>query len=206
MAAEVPSGADAGTLLGRARAGEAAALGRLLETYRARLLLLARLRVGPAMQGKVGASDVVQEAFLQAHRAFPQFRGSSEAEFASWLRRILESRVSKQARLYHGTARRNVGLERALDGLGAASSATPIQALASARTSPSVGASRREQGDRLVDALARLPDAYREVLVLRHFEGLTFPAIAERMGKTLGSVEKLWMRALARLRGLLGEM
>ena len=72
------------------------------------------------------------------------------------------------------------------------------------QSSPSQQASRREQAVLLADALAELPADYREVIVLRHLEGLTFPQVAQRMGRTLDSVEKLWMRALVQLRQLLG--
>ena len=75
---------------------------------------------------------------------------------------------------------------------------------ASPGTSPSEAASRREQAVLFADALATLPDDYREVIVLRHLEGLTFPAVAERMGRTVDSVEKLWVRAVARLRQAVG--
>ena len=56
----------------------------------------------------------------------------------------------------------------------------------------------------LADALDRLPEDYREVIVLRHLEGLTFPVVADRMGRTVDSVEKLWLRAVARLRHEVG--
>ena len=64
--------------------------------------------------------------------------------------------------------------------------------------------SRREQAVLLADALNHLPADYREVLILRHLEGLTFPEVADRMGRSLDSVEKLWVRALPRLRRALG--
>ena len=72
--------------------------------------------------------------------------------------------------------------------------------LADSGSSPSHQASKREQAVLLADALAQLPDDYREAIVLRHLEGLTFPEVARRMGRSLDSVEKLWMRALAKLR------
>ena len=56
----------------------------------------------------------------------------------------------------------------------------------------------------LADALARLPEDYREVIVLRHLQGLPFAEVAHRMERSVDSVEKLWIRALARLRHLLG--
>ena len=76
--------------------------------------------------------------------------------------------------------------------------------LAARGSSPSQGAARREQAVLLAEALGKLPDDYREVIILRHLESLTFPQVAQRMGRSLDSVEKLWLRALARLRQLLG--
>lgn len=61
----------------------------MLERYRPYLLVLARMQINRRLQGKVDAADVVQEAFLAAHRDFTQFRGDSEAAFRAWLREIL---------------------------------------------------------------------------------------------------------------------
>jgi RNA polymerase sigma-70 factor (ECF subfamily) len=76
--------------------------------------------------------------------------------------------------------------------------------LVAVQSTPSHQAASREQAVLLADALARLPADYREALVLRHLEGLSFPDVARRMDRTVDSVQKLWVRALARLRGLLG--
>jgi RNA polymerase sigma-70 factor (ECF subfamily) len=76
--------------------------------------------------------------------------------------------------------------------------------LVAAQSTPSQQASRREQAVLLADALGRLPQDYREVIILRHLEGLTFPEVARRLGRTVDSVEKLWARGLARLRRSLG--
>src|SRR5438045_1157805 len=75
--------------------------------------------------------------------------------------------------------------------------------LVAVQSSPSQQASRREQSVLLAEALARLPPEWRELLILRHLEGLTFPEVAQRMGRTVDSVKKLWPRALANLRRLL---
>src|SRR5947209_42214 len=82
---------DPERLLQVAKAGDSLTLGRLLEHYRAYLVVLARVQIGRRLQGKVDASDIVQEAFLGAHRDFPQFRGQSEPELLAWLRQILAS-------------------------------------------------------------------------------------------------------------------
>jgi RNA polymerase sigma-70 factor (ECF subfamily) len=55
----------------------------------------------------------------------------------------------------------------------------------------------------LAEALGRLPEDYREVIVLRHLESLTFREVAQRMNRSENSVQKLWVRALALLRRLL---
>lgn len=197
--------ADPERLLRLARAGDGPALGQLLELYRGYLALLARLQIGRRLQSKVDAADLVQETFLAAHRAFAQFRGTTEGEWVSWLRLILARQMTSLVRRYCGAQRRDVRLERELADELAASSQTLGQALeAPPQSSPSQRACRREQAVLLAEALGRLPESYREVLILRHLEGLTFPEVARRMGRSLDSVAKLWPRALARLRQALG--
>jgi RNA polymerase sigma-70 factor (ECF subfamily) len=191
-------------LLSVARGGNEAALGQALERYRAYLTVLARVQIGRRLQGKAEAADVVQEAFLEAARQFPRFRGEVEAEFISWLREILAGCLAHLIRHYFGTQRRDVRLERELEAELDNSSRALVMTLASPQSTPSERASRREQDGLLADALQTLPEDYREVIVLRHVEGLSFPQIAERMGRSLDSVEKLWLRAVTRLRQSVG--
>src|SRR5947209_1725062 len=101
---------DAVHLLQATRAGDAASLGRLLELYRRYLALLARVQIGQRLQGKVDASDLVQETFLDAHRNFARFRGTSEAELTRWLRQILAAKLADLFRRYLGTQGRDVRL------------------------------------------------------------------------------------------------
>jgi RNA polymerase sigma-70 factor (ECF subfamily) len=196
--------ADPEHLLLEARAGDGATLGRLLELYRRYLALLARVQIGQRLQGKVDASDLVQETFLEAHRHFPRFQGASEAQFVHWLRQILAAKLADLLRRYLGTQGRDVRLEREIEAAFDRSSVLLDRGLVAPQPSPSQQAARREQAVLLADALGELPDDYREVIVLRHLEGLTFPQVAERMGRSLDSVEKLWLRALGKLRQLLG--
>src|SRR6185436_13070421 len=100
--------ADLEQLLQEARAGDVATLGRLLELYRRYLALLARVQIGQRLQGKVDASDLVQETFLDAHRYFPAFRGTSEGELLHWLRQILAAKLADLLRRYLGTKGRDV--------------------------------------------------------------------------------------------------
>jgi RNA polymerase sigma-70 factor (ECF subfamily) len=196
--------ADPEQLLQEARAGDAATLGRLLELYRRYLALLARVQIGQRLQGKVDASDLVQETFLEAHQNFDRFQGASEAQLVRWLRQILAAKLADLLRRYLGTRGRDVRLEREIADAFDHSSAVLDRGLVAPQPSPSQQAVRREQAVLLADALGELPDDYREVIVLRHLEGLTFPQVARQMGRSQDSVEKLWMRALMRLRQLLG--
>jgi RNA polymerase sigma-70 factor (ECF subfamily) len=195
---------DLGQLLGNARAGDTRAQGRVLEVYRAYLTLLARLQIGRRLQGKVDPADVVQETFLEAHRDFGKFRGATEAEFVAWLRQVLARNLANTVRRWQGTKQRDVRLERELqDGLDQSSRALD-RGLAAPGSSPSQQAARREQAVLLAEALGQLPADYGEAIVLRHLEGLTFPEVALRMGRSEDSVKKLWARGLAQLRLLLG--
>ena len=183
---------------------ESADFGHLLDSYRNYLMLLARVQIGRRLQGKVDAADLVQETFLAAHRDIGSFRGTTEKEFVGWLRQILACRLADLTRRYLGAKRRDVRLERRLADELDRSSQAMAHGLVARQSSPSQHAVRREQAVLLADALCRLPGDYSEVIILRHMEGLSFPAIAERMGRSLDSVDKLWVRGLARLRRMLG--
>ena len=195
---------DPQVLLDQARAGSEAAIGQLLEAYAGYLNLLARVQIGRRLQGKADAGDLVQETFLEAHRQIRNFRGNTEAELLAWLRRILAGQIALMLRRYLGTKGRDVKLERELHiQLDQSSQAMDAGFLATHST-PSQHASRREQAVLLAEALRRLSEDHREVIVLRHIEALSFPDVAARMGRSEDSVQKLWVRALANLRRSLG--
>ncbi|HVJ79822.1 MAG TPA: sigma-70 family RNA polymerase sigma factor [Planctomycetia bacterium] len=192
-------------LLVAARRGDKAALGDLLEGHSPYLTLLAKIQLGRRLQGKVDPSDVVQEAFLDAHRQFPIFRGESEREFVVWLRQILLGRVLNVVRRYVGAKGRDVRLERNLADEMEHSSRMLECGLAAPNSTPSQAAARSEQAVRVAEAIASLPEHYRDVIVLRHIEERPFAEVAERMSRSIDSVEKLWVRALAKLRQTLGD-
>jgi RNA polymerase sigma-70 factor (ECF subfamily) len=204
----MPMGSSAGPdpeqLLRLARAEQGPALGQLLGLYRRYLTLLARVQIGCRLQGKADAADLVQETFLEAHRNFGRFQGTSEGEFVGWLRQILAANLAMLLRRYLGTRRRDVRLERELSVELDRSSRVLDQGLLAVSSSPSQQAARREQAVLLADALGELPEAYREVIILRHLEELSFSEIARRMERSVDSVKNLWARALGQLRRALG--
>jgi len=195
---------DAQVLLQQARSGNEKALGQLLESYTRYLTLLARVQIGRRLQGKVDPSDVVQETFLEAHRQIANFRGNSEGELVAWLRRILAGQIALTLRRFLGTKGRDLKLERELAAQLDQSSEILDGGLVASNSTPSQHASRREQALLLADALDRLPEDYREVIILRHLEGLSFAEVSQRMERSEDSVQKLWVRALANLRRSLG--
>lgn len=186
--------------------GDEAQLGALLRSYTGYLTLIARAQVGRRLQGKADPDDLVQETFLEAARQFSIFRGTTEAEFTAWLRRILAGRVALLIRKFIGTKGRDVDLERDLVRQVDDSSQQMGAALDGEFTTPSQHASRREQAVLLAEALEKLPLDYREVIALRHIEQLPFSEVAKRMGRTEDSVQKLWVRALKSLRQSLGSL
>jgi RNA polymerase sigma-70 factor (ECF subfamily) len=194
---------DPERLLAQARQGDAGCLGALLELYRNYLHLLARTQIDLHLRGRASPSDMVQEAFLRACANFGQFRGQSEKELLAWLRRILVNTlaqvVEKQVRAKKRDVRREVSVERLARNLEHSSAAFEA-GLVSPSGSPSAWAERRERAALVADQLARLPPSYREVIVLRNLEGLSFEEVARRMGRTAGAVRILWLRALDRLR------
>jgi RNA polymerase sigma-70 factor, ECF subfamily len=181
-----------------------AALGAFLEHFRAYFGLLARLQLGRHIAGRLDASDVVQEIFLRATRDIAEFRGASEADLLAWMRTILAHTIADEARRING--RIEPALEAELLAAIDRSSMALDGLLVSPGSSPSQHASRREQAVLTAHALMQLPQHYREVLVLRYLEELPFAEVAQRMGRSLDSVKKLWIRALATLRQSRGGM
>jgi RNA polymerase sigma-70 factor (ECF subfamily) len=189
-------------LIRRCRAGEAAAREQLFQRYHAYLQVLARAQLGRHLRAKCAPSDLVQQTLLEAHRDFATFQGHHEGELLAWLRRILANNLFNEARRFAAQQRdaaREVSLEQVQHGVER-SSVVMGRCIPADTPSPSQLASQREASVRLADALARLPEDYQTVLLLRVFEELSAEAVAQRMGRTAGAVRMLQMRALTALR------
>jgi RNA polymerase sigma-70 factor, ECF subfamily len=185
-------------LLERARSGDTDAFGQLLTQYHNYMRLMARALVGTALKLRLDSSDLVQEACLEAHRDFPQFEGSTEAELLAWLRRILARNLADTAR-YQTAEMRDHRRQRSLESMLEQSSLAVQEALAATATTASAVATQRERAVLLADALEGLPADYRDVVILRNLEGLKFSEVAARMGRSSGAVRMLWARAIEKL-------
>lgn len=192
------------TLIHAARAGDAAALGRLLELYRNYLRLVARSVIGHDLRVRLDPSDLVQETFVKAAREFVSFAGAGEPELVGWLRTTLVRTLADQVK-YHRASIRDLRREELLESLLDHSSSVVQQTLASSVATPSAIAAGREQAVLLADAVARLPADYREVFILRNVEHLSFDEVAARIQRSPNAARVLWTRALTRLSEMLKE-
>ena len=176
--------------------------GLAVEKYRAYLLLLARMQLGGHFQGKLDASDVVQQTLLEAHRQRGQFQGTSPPQMVAWLRRLLAGTLA-DAFKHLGRAKRDVTRERSLEAALDQSAERLASWLAAEQSTPSQQADRNEQAVRLAEALTTLPDAQRQALVLRYAQGLSVAEISAKMGRGPTAVAGLLKRGTRQLRTLL---
>jgi RNA polymerase sigma-70 factor (ECF subfamily) len=194
-----PEPARAQGLLRDARAGNADALGRLLEGCRNYLLMVANRELSPVVQGKLGPSDLVQETLGKALEDFGRFQGGSEDELLAWLRCILRNRLRNAVR--HHLARqanREVSLsDKSVDG--------PAHRLSARTGPPDEQALARERLALLELALAALPEHYRQIIHWRQNERLSFAEIGQRLDRSENAARKLWTRALDELGRLLED-
>src|SRR6516162_2790330 len=193
-------------LVERLRAGDRQALTDLFQRHRERLSRMVELRMDARLQGRVDASDVLQDAFLDAATQLDSFLRGSELSAFLWLRLVVGQRLSIYHRRHLGTKMRDVGQEVSLsrDPLPQASSAALASMLLGRLTSPSHAAIRAEQVLQVQKALNALDLLDREVIALRQFEELSRAETAQVLGITEEAGAKRYMRALRRLKAVLG--
>lgn len=189
------------SLLSAARNGDRQSIGELLAHYRAYLMLLGSMHFQRRLQPRVSPSDVVQETLLRAHSHFEQFRGQSERELMAWLKEILVNSLARFVELHLLAAkrdiRREVSLDRFSDGAGERTQASPA---ADERRPVEADFDSQEQSNLLAGLLNQLPEHYREVLVLRNIQGLSFDQVAAKLDRSPGATRMLWLRAIEKLR------
>ena len=172
-----------------------------LQRYRTYLLLLARSH---DKMGGDEASDLVQKTMLAAHAQRAEFRGESPAELAAWLKQILRREVIdayRHRRRLKRDVHREVPLEAEVDG----SFSRMNGCLAAVESSPSQRVSREEEMVSLACAIAQLPEAQREAVVLHHLQRATLAEVAAKLQRTEAALAGLLHRGMKQLRELLEE-
>ena len=172
-----------------------------LAAFREQLLRLAQRHVPSHLQGKLDASDIVQQTLLNAHAHRDQFQGKTGAELTGWLQRILANTIVDANRTY--TGKRDVALERSLEAVLGQSSNNPGIVVESKQSTPSAGAIRNEEELQLIEGLRHLPEDQRSAVDMHHLQGLPVGEVARRMQRSEASVAGLLRRGLKALRSLL---
>lgn len=192
----------------RLRTGDPQALADLFCLYREPLRRMITLRLDPRLAGRVSASDVLQESYLDAAKRLEHLLAKPDLPPLVWLRLIAGQRLMDVHRQHLGAQMRNAGQEISInrEGYFAASSMCLAAQLVGEITSPSEAAQRLEQRMKLEQALESLDPIDREVLALRHFEELGNRETAAALGIEPSAASKRYLRALERLRSVLETM
>jgi RNA polymerase sigma-70 factor, ECF subfamily len=189
-------------LIRRVEGGDEAALCELFARYRDRLHRMVKLRMDRRLQGRLDASDVLQEAYLDVAKRAAEYGKNSKMPVFLWLRLITGQRLMALHRQHLGAQMRNAGQEVSLHrgALPPASSISIAAMLLGRITSPTRAARRAEMQERLQDILNAMDPIDREILTLRHFEELGNGETAQVMGISKSTASSRYIRALMRLK------
>jgi RNA polymerase sigma-70 factor (ECF subfamily) len=185
-------------LLQAAARGDNEGWGALLERHRERLRRMVMLRLDRRLQGRIDASDVIQEAYLEASARRAEYLKQPAMPFFLWLRFLTSQKLLELHRHHLGAQTRDAGREVYLyqGALPETSSAALAAQLLGHLTQPSQAAIRAEMKIRLQDALNSMEALDREVLALRHFEHLSNAETAQTLGIRKSAASKRYIRAL----------
>lgn len=195
-------------LVDKAAGGDEAALAELFDRHRTRLRQMIRLRLDRRLRGRVDASDVLQEAYLDLAAKLPEYARKPSVPFFLWLRLVAGERLLRVHRQHLGAAMRDAGREVSIHGGGMpqASSISLAGHLLGRVTTASRAAHRAESRRLLRDALDRMDPIDREVIALRHFEELSNDEAAAVLGLNKSAASKRYVRAMVRLKAALSEI
>lgn len=195
------SGNTTDDLLRQVSQGDEGAMTQLFLRYRDRLKRMVRLRLDRRLQGRVDASDVVQEAYVDVARRAKEYLANPTMPLFLWLRWLTGERLLKTHREHLGVQKRNAGLEISLHqgSLPQATSASLAAQLLGRLTSPTHAAVRGELQIKLQEVLNTMDPIDREVLVLRHFEEMSNNETAEVLDLSKNAASNRYKRALKRL-------
>jgi len=174
-------------------------LDHFLEQYRDYLRLLARVQVDPRVRGRIDLSGAVQQTLFEAHQILREGDGHTDEQRLAWLRKCLANNLRDEFRKLNAEMR-DVKRERSLEAALGQSSQRLEAWLVATGSSPSENCRSRELALQLATALATLPEAQRDALVLQHWHGWKVSEIAEHLGRTRTAVAGLLKRGLAKLR------
>jgi RNA polymerase sigma-70 factor (ECF subfamily) len=196
----IPDSQGTQALLRAIRGGDRGALEELLARHRLPLRAFVELRLDARLRARVDPSDVVQETQLEVFRRLDDYLRRRPMPFRLWLFKTAFERLVQLRRRHLGAARRAAGREVPLpDG----SSLLLARQMLDRDPTPGAQLDRRELARRVQQALARLPEADRDILLMRNYEGLSYAEAAAILDIDPAAARKRHGRALLRLHGLL---
>jgi RNA polymerase sigma-70 factor (ECF subfamily) len=195
-------------MLARLQAGDRQALAELFQRHRDRLRKMVELRMDPRLHGRIDASDVLQDGFLDLAKRVESYLSDPRLPVFLWLRLVVSDRLAMRHRQHLGTQMRDAGREVSLyrNPLPRASSAALASMLLGRLAPLSNAAIRAEQILQVQEAVNSLDPLDREVVALRHFEQLTRAETAVVLGITEEAGAKRYIRALKKLKTILAAM
>ena len=181
--------------------GDPEAVAEILEEFRGRIGRMLAVRMDPRLRGRLDASDVIQDTFLEVHDRIGDWRARGDLPFFLWVRFLAGQKLTQMHRKHLGTAQRDARRELpdALRSAPGATTATLAGALVASGVTPSEQIMRLEDESRLVKVLDDLRELHREVLALRHFEGLSNQEVARLLDIEPSAASRRYVRARARL-------
>lgn len=169
-------------LVRRAQGGDASALNLLFGRYYPRVLRIVRVRLGAALRSHLDSSDAVQETFLAAVQGFDRFEMRDDGALVHWLATLAERRLRDAARL-HGAAKRDPGRGVALEDLRRMlETGEAVLEPAGSGLTPGGLVEQGEAGAIVDEELAALPEARRDLILLRDVAGASWQTVTERGG------------------------
>jgi RNA polymerase sigma-70 factor (ECF subfamily) len=191
---------DCSELLDRARAGDPDALLALFAREEPRILRMIELRLEPRLRRRIDSADVVQETWIDATARFDSWRVQSAFPFHVWLRLVAAEALARVHRQHLGTHKRDALREARAESRPSISAAAFAEAFVTNQTSPTQAVRRDEVRTRVLEALGELDELDREIVALRHFEGLSNEDAAQELAIEPAAASKRFVRALLRLR------
>lgn len=201
-----PEGEQTQDLLREVGEGDPSAVNRLLDRHREAVRRMVQMRLDQAVARRVDASDVVQDVLLEASQRLSDYIRNPPMPFHLWLRQLAKDRIIDMHRRHRAAQRRSVDREQNMSSFGTddQSAADLTALLRDAELTPAASALRKEMEERFVLALDKLEDSEREMIIMRHFEHLGNGDIAEALGLSAPAAGMRYLRAIRRLRELLG--
>jgi len=202
-----PNSDETQELLKNAEGGNADAVEALMDRHRTSIQQLVRMRMDRAIAQRVDASDVVQDVLLEASQRLDEFIGAGKMPFHLWLRQLAKDRIIDMHRRHRGAQRRSVDREQSMVGpaAGDQSSLDLAAQLMDQELTPAAENMRRELEQTFLSALSQLNEDDREIIVMRHYEHLANTDVAQALGISQASAGMKHLRALRKLRAILGD-